>query len=301
MSFSLFFSVIIPTYNRPKQLSKCLAALTKQDYPANNFEVIVVDDGSDLPLEDVIKEYSGKLALTFIQEKNSGPASARNRGAVEAKGIYLAFSDDDCIPENNWLSSFASQFSETPNNLIGGKIDNQQGDNIYASVSQMILDMLYEFYNHDPAKATFITSCNFGVSSEGFKKIGGFDPSFRFSEDRDFCNRWIAEKQQISFADDVVSCHCDNVTSLGDFLKRYFNYGKGAHHYHKTVVIRGTGSMSTELNFYSHFQNWLLYPFKKYNFTRALSHSFLLLLWQAINIVGFLFAAVKYKVGKIKE
>ena len=79
-----FISIIIPTYNRPKQLATCLESLTKLDYPRDSFEVIVVDDGSKTQLESVVNPFSGELDITLIRQINKGAASARNTGAKQA-------------------------------------------------------------------------------------------------------------------------------------------------------------------------------------------------------------------------
>ena len=99
----LTFSVVIPTYNRPSQLRECLEALADQDYPRTAFEVIVVDDGSTESLRGIDDLFRAKLPLVFLRQQNAGPASARNTGAQHAKGRYIAFTDDDCVPARDWL------------------------------------------------------------------------------------------------------------------------------------------------------------------------------------------------------
>src|SRR5687767_7876993 len=94
----LTFSVVIPTYNRPLQLQQCLEGLANQDYPREAFEVIVVDDGGEHPLTKINDHYQTRLSLVFLKQANAGQASARNTGASHAKGQYIAFTDDDCVP-----------------------------------------------------------------------------------------------------------------------------------------------------------------------------------------------------------
>lgn len=81
-----FFSIIIPTYSRPEQLVACLQSLTHLDYPRDRFEVIVVDDGSDMPLEGVVTPLRNWLEVTLLRQMNSGLGVARNTGAARAKG-----------------------------------------------------------------------------------------------------------------------------------------------------------------------------------------------------------------------
>ena len=98
-----FFSIIIPTYNRPKQLVVCLESLADLEYPRDCFEVLVVDDGSEISLEPVIAPFHKRINLTLLKQTNAGPAAARNTGARQAKGDFLTFVDNDCKPASDWL------------------------------------------------------------------------------------------------------------------------------------------------------------------------------------------------------
>jgi len=120
-----FFSIIIPTYARPKQLASCLQAIALLDYPSDRFEVIVVDDGSpeskveqtvslfetERKMEEVVAPFHNKLDIKLISQPNAGPATARNTGAAHAKGEFLAFTDDDCEPDSSWLQALATSFA----------------------------------------------------------------------------------------------------------------------------------------------------------------------------------------------
>ena len=81
------FSVIVPTHGRPRQLASCLESLTRLQAPAGNFEVVVVDDGSPEPLDEVVKPYRNRLDLTLLRQPNGGPGSARNTGAAAARAF----------------------------------------------------------------------------------------------------------------------------------------------------------------------------------------------------------------------
>ena len=98
------FSIIIPTFNRAVQLRNCLAAIAALDFPADNFEVIVVDDGSKSLSDAIVNKFSKSLKISLLSQKNSGPAAARNNGADRATGQFLVFTDDDCAPATDWLT-----------------------------------------------------------------------------------------------------------------------------------------------------------------------------------------------------
>jgi glycosyltransferase involved in cell wall biosynthesis len=92
------FTIVIPTYGRPKQLKECLDSMSELSYPADGFEVIVVDDGSKTSLDEIVGAFRKKINVKLIRQDHAGPATARNRGGNESAGRYLAFTDDDCKP-----------------------------------------------------------------------------------------------------------------------------------------------------------------------------------------------------------
>src|SRR5437773_10019178 len=122
------FSIVVPTYDRPKQLAACLQALGGLDYARESFEVIVVDDGSKTPAEAVVASFDDRLQVTLIVQLHSGPATARNAGAMRARGQYLAFTDDNCMPAPQSLQSLTARFDQALEHLIGGRINNVSPD-----------------------------------------------------------------------------------------------------------------------------------------------------------------------------
>jgi glycosyltransferase involved in cell wall biosynthesis len=141
--FHPFVSVIVPTYDRAQQLSRCLSALSRQDYPIDCFEVIVVNDGGTTSLKGEVDGFLNRLNVTLVVQRHSGPAAARNTGAKRARGMLLAFTDDDCIPKPDWIRKLAARFAETQNCIIGGRTRNGLHGNAYATASQVIIDLVY--------------------------------------------------------------------------------------------------------------------------------------------------------------
>jgi glycosyltransferase involved in cell wall biosynthesis len=255
-----FFSIIIPTYNRPRQLAACLQALARLDYPCDRFEVIVVDDGSETLPETVVDAFCERLDVTLLTQPNAGPAAARNTGAERAKGEFLAFTDDDCVPVSNWLQALASRFSKAPDCAIGGRTLNALLANPYSTTSQVLIDYLYTYYNADPEEAQFFTSNNLALPTDRFHTMGGFDTTFPLAggEDRDFCDRWLYNGLRMISASEVIVYHSHALTS-DTFWRQHFNYGRGAFHYRQIRAQRCQGTVKVEpLSFYL---NLLRYPF----------------------------------------
>ncbi|MEA5577806.1 glycosyltransferase family 2 protein [Anabaena sp. UHCC 0451] len=280
----ILFSIIIPTYNRPQPLTNCLQSIINLNYPRNCFEVIVVDDGSKISLETVVKTFQNQLNLTFISQANAGPASARNTGAKQAQGKFLAFIDDDCTPANNWLQVLESYLIVNPDDLIGGCTVNALSENIFATASQTLLDYVYANYNANPEKSIFFASNNIAISKKVFLEIGGFNILFSIaSEDREFCDRLLSHNYKMRYAQEAIVYHAHYLT-LTTFYRQHFNYGRGAFLFHKTYSQRHPQQKSIQP--WSFYFKLLTYPLKQKYSQPAVLLCFLILLSQIATTLG---------------
>jgi glycosyltransferase involved in cell wall biosynthesis len=281
-------SVVIPTRSRPDALRRCLQALAAQSHPRERFEVIVVDDGSAQPLDDVAAALRDSLPLTLLRQANAGPGAARNRGAAVARGALLAFTDDDCLPDANWLAALARQHAATPADLLGGRLVNHDPGNPYAEASQCILDGAYRFYAGGPDPGRFFASSNLAVPAAGFAALGGFDSAFRIaSEDRDLCARWAASGRALRFVEDAVVRHAPRL-DLARFARQHFNYGRGAFRYNRARSRRGAGRAPQGLATHGRFLRTVGAGFAGRPPAERLRLGALLLLWQGLTVAGYL-------------
>ena len=115
----MLFSLIIPVYNRPDEVDELLESLSQQDY-SDNFEVVIVEDGSSLRCDDVVRKYAGKLHLSYSFKENSGPGDSRNYGMKKAKGDYFIIFDSDCIIPKRYLTEVAKALKENYVDCFGG-------------------------------------------------------------------------------------------------------------------------------------------------------------------------------------
>src|SRR5262245_14342991 len=166
------FSIIIPTYNRPAQLGSCLTALTHLDYARDRFEAIVVDDGSQVPVAPVAESFRRQLDLTILSVPNGGPAAARNHGAARARGLYLAFTDDDCVPDHQWLHALHTRASANAGAMLGGRTLNALPGNLCSALSHLVIEAAYARYNADPDHGQFFASNNLAVPAAPFRELG---------------------------------------------------------------------------------------------------------------------------------
>jgi glycosyltransferase involved in cell wall biosynthesis len=285
-SEQLFFSIVIPTYNRPERLEKCLKSIDRLEYPRDRFEVIVVDDGSTTPLDSVVLPFKERLNIQLISQKNQGPATARNTGAFKAQGQIILFTDDDCELDAKWLTNLAQQFEVQPDCLIGGQTIDRISDNLYSAASQLLVDYLYKYYNCDPQQASFFTSNNFGLSKVRFCEIGGFDTTFPLAagEDRELCDRWLHHNYQMVSVPEALVYHSHHLT-LKSFWRQHFNYGRGAFHFRQVRARRDAEPVKVEpLKFYT---DLLRYPFARSSNHLPILVTGLFLISQVANTLGF--------------
>ncbi len=280
-----FFSVIIPTYNHAEQLAACLQSIVDLDYRRDSFEVIVVDDGSDVSPDAVVASFGKQLDITLVTQPNAGPAAARNTGVARAKGQFLAFTDDDCCPTANWLSNLASSFLDAPDCAIGGRTINALPNNLFSTASQTIIDFVYARYNDDLRQPRFFASNNLALPADRFKAIGGFDRALRTSEDRELCERWLHQGYRMIFAPEVVIYH-SHVLTFGTFWRQHLNYGRGAFCFRRKLAQRDKKPI--RLDSKSFYLNMFRYPFSHARKWSALWLSVLLMISQLASAIGFM-------------
>ena len=278
------FSIIVPTYNRPVQLGQCLAALARLDHPRRRFEVVVVDDGSTPPVDRIAHPFTGRLDLTVLAASNAGPAAARNLGAAHAHGRYLVFTDDDCVPAPGWLRALDTRADAFPGALLGGRTLNALPGNLYSAVSQLVIEVVYAHYNADPDHARFFASNNLAAPADRFRALGGFDHEFSTAEDRDLCERWLADGGRLVYAADAVVRHAHALT-LGGLWRQHFAYGRGARRFHRTRANYGRSSFKIDAGFY---RDLVFSPYCRGGMRQAVPLTLLLFVQQAANAAGFL-------------
>lgn len=225
-------AIVIPTFNRPTQLAKCLEAATAQD--AEDFEVIVVDDGSPTPSAEVCAAFGPKVR--YVRQANLGPAIARNTGVRNTAASFIAFTDDDCCPRRDWLSFLIAAHAGDDNRLVGGLVVNGVPNNVYASTSQAICDYLYHYFDAKSGTMPFFTSNNIGLSRVGFNLVNGFNEDFGFktAEDREFCFRWRINGGTLYYSENAIIDH-HRTMNFSQYWKQHASYGVGANQLHKVT------------------------------------------------------------------
>jgi GT2 family glycosyltransferase len=191
-------SVIIPTYHRNDLLGQCLDRLAPgaQTFPAEQYEVIVTDDGSSATAEQMIRERYPWVR--WAQGPGKGPAANRNNGARVARGEWLAFLDDDCLPDPQWLKSYVEAIAAEPNySVFEGRV--------YADRPKQSLAEIAPIFETGGG----LPSGNFLCKREVFEAMRGFDERFPYAsmEDVDLRTRLLKAGHQFLFIREASVCH----------------------------------------------------------------------------------------------
>jgi GT2 family glycosyltransferase len=217
-------SVVVPACGRTAALERCLLALAVQNPVPGGLGVVVSIDGDDPSPAAVSALAPAGLDLLVVHARRTGPAGARNRGAVATRRELLAFIDDDCEPERGWAAALVAALERDPEALAGGPILNAYPRDASAAASHAVLVALY-----DTPPQEFLASANLALRRERFLALGGFDESFptAAAEDRDLCVRAIESGMRVALVPGARVRH-HRRSRPGELWRQHVEYGRGA-------------------------------------------------------------------------
>jgi len=222
----LTFSFIIPVYNRPQEVEVLLKSLTLQDYKSD-FEVVIVEDGSSLKAEKVIKKYQKKLAVKYLIKDNSGPGLSRNFGMEKANGNYFIILDSDVFLPRHYLSAIANTLKNNYTDAFGGadtappSFSAIQKAINYSMTSVLTTGGLRGHKNNTNFQPR---SFNMGLSKKAFKEIGGFAKQ-RIGEDIDLTFRLWQKGFKTQFIEKAFVYH-KRRANFEQFFNQTYSFGK---------------------------------------------------------------------------
>ena len=184
------FSIIVPVFNRPDEIDELLESLTHQTF--NDFEVIIIEDGSQKPCKEVCDKYTDKLNLKYFMKENSGPGQSRNYGAERSEGEYLLILDSDVVLPENYLYAIEEELHRDKADAFGGP---DRAHNSFTDTQKAISYSMTSFFTTGGIRGGkkkmdkfYPRSFNMGIRREVYDKLGGFS-KMRFGEDIDFSIR----------------------------------------------------------------------------------------------------------------
>jgi len=264
----LFFSIIIPLYNRPQEIDELLFTLVQQDY--EQFEVLVIEDGSTLDAEGIVASYQDKLNLRYFRKMNEGQGFTRNFGFERAKGDYFIVFDSDCLIPVDYLKIVNHYLTHYPLDAYGGP------DAAHESFTPIQKAISYSMTspfttggirgNKKHIGQFHPRSFNMGISRGVWEKVGGYKLT-RLGEDIEYSIRIHEAGFKIGLIPDAKVYH-KRRTNFYQFYKQLHFFGRA------------------RINIYKHFPSELkLVHFFPALFTLFLGFTFLSNFLQAVFIL----------------
>lgn len=219
-------SVIIPTFNRCHLLNSCLQAFELQTYPHSRFEVIVVDDGSMDGTLTFLKQYerTARYKFRYLHQENRGPASARNLGVRNASGELVAFTDDDCDVEPEWLRNLVNSMEDE--NIAG------VGGTVRPSTKGIVSDFIHYMRWFEPAVingiVVYLITANACFRKKVLNEVNGFDERITKpgGEDPELCLKMLEKGYRLAYNPQCIVNHQHRDT-LKEMIHAFYNYGRG--------------------------------------------------------------------------
>lgn len=219
------YSIIVPVYNRPDEVGELLESLARQE--EKDFEVIVVEDGSQVPCRDVCSRYAGQMESRYLDKPNSGPGQSRNYGAERARGEYLLILDSDVVVPPGYLKAIDEELERQPADAFGGP---DRSHSSFTDIQKAISYSMTSFFTTGGIRGGkkkldkfYPRSFNMGIRRDVYLRLGGFS-KMRFGEDIDFSIRIFK-----------AGCHCrlfpgawvwhKRRTDFRKFWRQVFNSG----------------------------------------------------------------------------
>jgi glycosyltransferase involved in cell wall biosynthesis len=222
----MFFSIIIPLYNRPQEIDELLFTLIQQDYP--HFEVLIIEDGSNRDAKEIVESYQDQLNIHYFYKENGGQGFARNYGFERAKGDYFIVFDSDCLIPKDYLSIVEKAISKEHLDAFGGP------DAAHSSFTPIQKAISYSMTSpfttggirgNKKHLGTFHPrSFNMGISRKVWEKVGGFKLT-RLGEDIEYSIRIQKAGFKTGLIPEAVVFH-KRRTNFKQFYKQLHFFGR---------------------------------------------------------------------------
>ena len=219
------YSIIVPVFNRPDEVDELLQSLVGQTL--KDFEVVIVEDGSEKPCKDVCDKYAGKIDLKYFMKKNSGPGQSRNYGAERANGEYLIVLDSDVVLPEDYLKAVDDELNREPSDAFGGP---DCAHDSFTETQKAISYSMTSFFTTGGIRGGkkkldkfYPRSFNMGIRRDVYMRLGGFS-KMRFGEDIDFSIRIFKAGWRCRLFPEAWVWH-KRRTDMRKFFRQVYNSG----------------------------------------------------------------------------
>lgn len=215
----LDISVIICVY-KDYRIKRCLFSLMKQNYITQNYEILLIENGSN----QKYKEFCEKYGIRYYCMKEKNIAKARSLGVRESKGKYILFTDADCVPDRNWIKEISSYLKE--NNIVGagGKIKRYNPKTIAEIYGKNLAGGQETLQNYLPViNLPYVVFANAAFGRQALIDVNLFDSSLLSGEDVDICWKLSLKGYKLGICSSAIIYH-ENRNNAKSYFKAYFRY-----------------------------------------------------------------------------
>jgi len=219
------YSIIVPVFNRPDEVDELLSSLLNQTF--TDFEVLIVEDGSQKPCDEVCNKYADRLDLHYFMKPNSGPGQSRNYGAERAKGEYLLILDSDVVLPKGYLNAIEEELKRDPADAFGGPDAAHES---FTDTQKAISYSMTSFFTTGGIRGGkkkldkfYPRSFNMGIRRDVYMELEGFS-KMRFGEDIDFSIRIFKAGKRCRLFPEAWVWH-KRRTDFRKFYRQVYNSG----------------------------------------------------------------------------
>ena len=221
-------SVVIAAYNRADSVAELLRLFAAQTLPASDFEVIVVDDGSAVPVAPLLEQLPLPFSLTVLRQMNAGPAAARNTGILQARGRIIVVLDDDMRVGPEYLAAHLASHEAAAHRVVLGRLlpPEHRRLPLFERMQLDLLDrMATRVANGGHLAGGDLYTGNVSFVKSDYLEVGGFDPALRLSEDLELGLRLDQRGAEFVLSNDAWARHESDHASLRKWMRRSVTYG----------------------------------------------------------------------------
>lgn len=207
-------SIIIPAFNEARMIGKCLDSLTRLDFPRDQFEVILVDNGSEDATVQIAQSFADRLNLTILEKYAVKISALRNLGANSARGEILAFLDADCLPPSTWLTDILALASIDGAGVVGA--------HYVLPEDSTWVGRTWHVYQEAPkaGDVSHVPAGDLVMRREDFQRVRGFDESIQTNEDYELCDRVRKAGMPVRAFPKIGVVHLGTAQSLKVFYRK---------------------------------------------------------------------------------
>jgi glycosyltransferase involved in cell wall biosynthesis len=212
-------SIVIPALNEERMIGLCLESLAGMDFPRDQFEVLLVDNGSSDRTLEIARSFQSRLNLKILEKAGVKISALRNLGAGQAQGAIVAFLDADCLAPRDWLDRIVELASSREGGVLGAHY-------LLPENSSWVGRTWHRYHEAEKSgEVSHVPAGDLIMRREDFLRLGGFDAGIQTNEDYELCERVRAAGMKVWASPRIGVVHLGTAQSLRVFFRKQAWHG----------------------------------------------------------------------------